>query len=124
MHLNARSTIVSTSSSVEVTMHQVKILISLVLVLNGVQQLHAIKMWPCVNIAGTSDSVGSGCPATRSKDQLATRAGDISKINIYYDGKCVTGETDPADLLLPPTLTPHTCWQCVHIPGIMHNSMA
>eukprot|EP00775_Hariotina_reticulata_P007129 gene7129-7343_t len=48
-------------------------------------------MWPCINIAGTSDSVGSGCPATQPKDQLTTRAGDISKINVYFDGDCVTG---------------------------------
>lgn len=43
-------------------------------------------------VVGTSETVGKGCGSWT--DQTTRRAGDITKVNLYYDGRsgCVTGE--------------------------------
>jgi hypothetical protein len=45
---------------------------------------------PCVNIVGYSDMVGVKCDG-QYVDQVEKRVGDITKLNLYFDGTCVTG---------------------------------
>lgn len=45
---------------------------------------------PCVHQVGFSDMLGTKCSGSYV-DQLSMRAGDITKMNLYFDGNCVTG---------------------------------